>query len=109
MGLNSPSHREDPPGLIEPLISAWFSLYVVLLVSRAFFYSGALHFRPSGRVLFYRGSLHLSPFLSQKEREKNPRMLLVLVGEFESRRGEIVKFFLQTKKQNKKGSTAESA
>ena len=35
------------------------------------------------------------------------RMLLVLVREFESRRGEIVN--LDAKKKEKKGSTAESA
>ena len=38
-GLNSPSHRQHPPGLMKPLISTWYflSLYGPFLSSRAFF------------------------------------------------------------------------
>ena len=39
----------------------------------------------------------------------SPRMLLVLVREFESRRGEILNLFANKKEDKKQGSTAESA
>ena len=48
---------------------------------------------------------YLYPERSPRWTSGNPRMLLVLVREFESRRGEILNKF----PKKKKGSTAESA
>ena len=45
----------------EPLRKRRLYIMWSLSSSRALFYSGALHFRPCGRVLLYRRSLHFPP------------------------------------------------
>ena len=71
-GLNSPSPPLTFSGVDEiPNQRLAFPLYGPFSSSPAFFYSGTLRFRPSGRAFFYRGSLHLFPLFSQKKREND--------------------------------------
>ena len=61
--------------------------------------------------IFYTTSLVYIILYSRSPRwtSGSPRMLLLSVREFESRRGEILNLFAKKKRRKRKGSTAESA